>query len=69
MSLTDKAKNQNLYFIGFVGVSGSFRPVKSATLTEAKNKFAKFHNVVRSDQIVASRDYDEMTKRYSKLIK
>lgn len=60
---------QNLYFIGFYGNNNSFRPVEAGNLYEARKKFAKFHDVKVSENIVASRDYKEMTKRYKKLIK
>lgn len=62
-------KTKNLYYIGFAGKNPSFRPVEAETLSEAKTKFADFHKVRRSDDIVASRDYGEMTKRYKNLIK
>ncbi len=60
---------KNLYFIGFSGSWDSFRPVEAGSLNEAKTKFAEFHEVKRSDNVVASRNYDEMTKRYKNLIK
>ena len=63
------SKEHNLYFIGFLRVHSSFRPVSAENLNEAKQKFAKFHNVKLSNDIGASRDFKEMTKRYNKLIK
>ena len=53
---------QNLYFIGFYGNNNSFRPVEAGNLYEARKKFAKFHDVKVSENIVASRDYKEMTE-------
>ncbi len=62
-------KEPELYFIGFIGMNSSFRPVSATNLAEAKQKFAKFNNVKVSNDIGASRDFKEMTKRYSKLIR
>lgn len=59
----------NTYYIGFIGVHSSFRPVRGKTLSEAKDKFAEFHGVKRSSYIGASRNVKEMLTRYSELIK
>jgi hypothetical protein len=63
------ANVQNLYYIGFYGNNKSFRPVEAGTLQDARKKFAKFHDVKISEDVVASRDYKEMTERYKKLIR
>jgi hypothetical protein len=62
-------KDLNTFYIGFIGVHSSFRPVRAKTMTEAKEKFAEFHGIKRSDQIVASRNIKEMQTRYSEMIK
>jgi len=62
-------KDHNIFYIGFVGVHSSFRPVRAKTLSEAKNKFAEFHKIRRSEHIVASRNVREMQTRYSEMIK
>jgi predicted secreted protein len=65
--MTDK--ELNTFYIGFIGVHSSFRPVRAKTLSDAKDKFAEFHKIKRSGHITASRNVKEMQTRYSEMIK